>query len=133
MIGMIRFASRVEVEMLWNKLRFENGLVPGREMELTLPIKPSSFKLVSRSFVSITLTSSKLLWTTDAKAAQKVLRMGWLGIDTHAQLRLLAVPYVAGQGNVELNEIEEVRSISYGRSVVIRPAWDLGRAELYTM
>jgi hypothetical protein len=95
-------------------------------------MKPSSFNLVSPS-VSITLTSSKLLWTTDAKAAQKVLRMGWLGIHTHAQLRLLAVPYVAGQGNVELNEIEEVRSISYGRTVVIKPAWDLGRAELYTM
>jgi len=39
---------------------------------------------------------------------------------------------VAGQGGGELDEIEEVRGISYGRNVVVKPERDLGSAELDT-
>ncbi len=44
----------------------------------------------------------------------------------------MITPDVARQGGVEVNKIEEVRVISYGRNVTVKPAWDLGRAELYT-
>ena len=43
------------------------------------------------------------------------------------------ISYVARHGGVELNEIEGVNGIAYGRNVVVEPARDFGRAGLYTI